>query len=57
MSDRGNIAGLFPQTDKVIAKPVPGKTKEELQGFISANVSQKAMIYTDDHKKLYRTSF
>lgn len=37
-------------TKKVIAKPVPERTKEELQGFISANVSQKAMVYTDDHR-------
>ena len=38
------------KTNKVIAKPVPARTKEELQGFISANVSCKAMVYTDDHK-------
>lgn len=37
-------------TNKVVAKPVPERTKEELQGFISANVSQKAMVYTDDHR-------
>ena len=38
------------ETNKVIARPVPRRTKEELQGFISANVSQKAMICTDDHR-------
>lgn len=38
------------KTNKVVAKPVPERTKEELQGFISANVSQKAMVYTDDHR-------
>ncbi len=38
------------KTNKVIAKPVPARTKEELQGFVSANVSKKAMVYTDDHK-------
>ena len=38
------------ETNKVVAKPVPERTKEELQGFISANVSQKAMVYTDDHR-------
>ena len=38
------------ETNKVIAKPVPERTKEELQGFISANVFQKAMVYTDDHR-------
>lgn len=37
-------------SNKVIAKPVPERTKEELQGFISAKVSQKAMVYTDDHR-------
>ena len=38
------------ETNKVVAKPVPERTKKELQGFISVNVSQKAMIYTDDHR-------
>jgi len=38
------------ETNKVIAKPVPERTKEEIQGFISSHVSQKAMVYTDDHK-------
>ena len=38
------------ETNKVVAKPVPQRTKEELQGFISANVSRKAMVYTDDHR-------
>ena len=38
------------EANKVVAKPVPERTKEELQGFISANVSRKAMVYTDDHR-------
>lgn len=38
------------KTNKVVAKPVPERTKEAVQGFISANVSQKAMVYTDDHR-------
>ena len=38
------------KANKVVAKSVPERTKEELQGFISANVSQKAMVYTDDHR-------
>ena len=38
------------EANKVIAKPVPERTKEELQGFIGSNVSRKAMIYTDDHR-------
>lgn len=37
-------------SNKVIAKPVPERTKQELQGFISNNVSKKAMVYTDDHR-------
>ena len=36
--------------NKVVAKPVDGRDKETVQGFISANVSQKAMVYTDDHR-------
>ena len=38
------------ETNKVVAKPVPERTKEELQGFISSHVSKKAMVYTDDHR-------
>ena len=37
-------------TNKVVAKPVPERTKEELQGFIGEHASQKAMVYTDDHR-------
>lgn len=37
-------------TNKVIAKPVQARTKEAVQGFIGENVSQKAMVYTDDHR-------
>lgn len=38
------------ETNKVVAQPVPSRTREELQGFISSHVSQKAMVYTDDHR-------
>lgn len=38
------------ETKKVIAKPVQERTKEAVQGFIGENVSQKAMIYSDDHR-------
>lgn len=38
------------EANKIVAKPVSERTKEELQGFISANVSSKAMVYTDDHR-------
>lgn len=36
--------------NKIVAKPVPERTKEAVQGFIGENVSQKAMVYTDDHR-------
>ena len=38
------------ETNKVIARPIPERTKKELQGFISSHVSKKAMVYTDDHR-------
>ena len=38
-------------------KPVSGRDKETVQGFISANISKKAMVYTDDHRSYNRTSF
>jgi transposase-like protein len=38
------------ETNRVVAKPVPARTKEQLQGFIGSHASQKAMVYTDDHR-------
>ncbi len=38
------------EANKIIAKPVPERTKEAVQGFISENVSRKAMIYSDNHR-------
>ena len=38
------------ETNKVIAKPVPDRTKEEIHGFIGEHASQEAKVYTDDHK-------
>ena len=38
------------KANKVVARHVPNLTKEEIQGFIGENVSQKAMVYTDEHK-------
>ena len=38
------------EANKIVAKPVSERTKEEMHGFISKNVSPKAMIYTDDHR-------
>ena len=38
------------EANKVIAKPIPERTKEAVQGFIGKNVSRKAMVYTDDHR-------
>ena len=50
-SGKAVVVGMKDRaTNKVAAKPVPARTKEELQGFISANVSRKAMVYTDDHR-------
>ena len=38
------------ETNKVVAKPVPERTKEELHGFISSKVAPEAKVYTDDHR-------
>lgn len=38
------------KTNKIVAKPVPNRSKEELQGFIGSNVAPEAKVYTDDHR-------
>ena len=38
------------ETNKLIAKPVPDRTKKEMHGFINSNVAIGAEVYTDDHK-------
>ncbi len=38
------------EANKIIAKPVPERTKEAVQGFVGSYVSRKAMVYTDDHR-------
>ena len=38
------------EANKIIAKPVPERTKEEMHGFIGKNVSPEAKVYTDDHR-------
>ena len=38
------------ETNKVVAKPVPDRTKEEIHGFIGNNLALEAKVYTDDHK-------
>ena len=38
------------EANKIVAKPVSERTKEELQGFIGSNVAPEAKVYTDDHK-------
>ncbi len=38
------------EANKIVAKPIPERTKEEMQGFISSNASPEAKIYTDDHR-------
>ena len=37
------------EANKVIAKPVPERSKEKIHGLIGKNVSPKAKVYTDDH--------
>ena len=38
------------EANKIIAKPVPERSKEEIHGFISSKVASEARIYTDDHR-------
>ena len=38
------------EANKIVAKPVPERTKEEMHGFIGSNVSPEAKVYTDDHR-------
>lgn len=38
------------ETNKVIAKPVPDRTKKEIHHFVHNSISPKAKVYTDDHK-------
>ena len=50
-SGKAVVVGIKDRdTNKVVAKPVPNRTKEELQGFISNKVAPEAKVYTDDHK-------
>ena len=50
-SGKAVVVGIKDRdTNKVVAKPVPNRTKEELQGFIGSNVASEAKVYTDDHK-------
>ena len=42
MKDRG--------ANKIVAKPVPERSKEEIHGLINKNVSPEAKVYTDDHR-------
>ena len=44
------------ESEQGCGKACSESDKEEIQGFIGENVSPKAMVYTDDHKKLYWTS-
>ena len=37
-------------TNKIVAKPVPRRTKEKLHSFIGRTVSPETKVYTDDHK-------
>ena len=38
------------EANKVIAKPLPERSKEEIHGLIGENVSPEAKVYTDDHR-------
>ena len=38
------------EANKIIAKPVPERSKEEIHGLIGKNVSPEAKVYTDDHR-------
>ena len=38
------------EANKIIAKPVPERSKEEIHGLIGKNVSPDAKVYTDDHR-------
>ncbi|MCY4262971.1 MAG: IS1595 family transposase [Candidatus Dadabacteria bacterium] len=38
------------ETNKVVAKPVPDRSKEEIHGFIDEHVKEGAKIYSDDHR-------
>ena len=50
-SGKETVVGIKDRkANKVVAKHVPNLTKDEIQGFIGANVDQKAMVYTDEHK-------
>lgn len=50
-SGKATVMGIKDrEANKVVARHVPNLTKEEIQGFIGENVSQKAMVYTDDHR-------
>ena len=38
------------EANKIVAKPVPERSKEEIHGLIGENVSPEAKVYTDDHR-------
>ena len=50
-SGKAVVVGMKDRkTNKVIAKPVPDRTKEEIHGFIREAVSPESKVYSDDHK-------
>jgi len=50
-SGKAVVVGMKDRkTNKVIAKPVPDRTKEEIHGFIQEAVSPESKVYSDDHK-------
>ena len=45
------VAGMKDrETNKIVARPISERTKEEIHGFIGEAVSPEAKVYTDDHK-------
>ncbi len=50
-SGKAVVVGMKDRkTNKIIAKPVSDRTKEEIHGFIREAVSPESKVYSDDHK-------
>ncbi len=50
-SGKAVVVGIKDRkANKIVAKPVPDRTKAEIHGFIDKAVSPEAKVYTDDHK-------
>ena len=50
-SEKTAVVGIKDRkTNRVVAKPVPERTKEGLHGFIGSNVSPEVRVYKDDYR-------